>query len=86
MSSDNKMTSRKEVDQKKHSHTMIFAGTHVNFCEIVHIYMCADADCGHWSSSTEHNEYQCDMQVTRYSTRVTCYECSKCGRKKQDHS
>lgn len=86
MNSNNKMSSNKEVDPKEHSHKMVFAGTNRNFCETTHIYMCSDEDCGYWSSSTEHDTSQCDMQVTRYSTRVTCYECNKCGRKSQEHS
>lgn len=28
----------------------------------------------------------CNLLVSRYSTRVTCYECSECGRNEQDRS
>ena len=70
----NKMTSKNEVYPKNHSHEMVFAGTDRNYCEITHIYMCSDPDCGYWNSSTEHDSSYCNMQVTRFSTRVTCYE------------
>ena len=83
--SEIKMSSR-EVQPKVHNHTMVYAGIDRNDCEITTIYMCSDQECGHWTSSTSHDSSGCNMQVTRFSTRVTCNECSKCGRKTVDHS
>ncbi len=85
-SNDKNMSSRNPVEPKEHLHTMVFAGSTNNHCEVVHIYMCSDQDCGYWTSESSYNSDFCDMQVTRFSTRVTCSECSKCGKRSVDHS
>ena len=75
------------VDEKDHQHHMVYAGVSRIHCEKTHINQCADRTCGYWQVGwTERDESCCNLQVTRFSTRVTCYECSHCGRKTQDRS
>ncbi len=74
------------IEPKDHNHVMVYYGFNNNGCEIHHFYICQDRKCGHWEDRFEYDHSKCDMQVTRFSTRVTCYECSKCGRKDQDRS
>lgn len=74
------------IESKNHNHIMVFAGTIKKMCENIHIYQCADNECGYWNSSSEYNKEGCDMQVTRFGTKITCYECTKCGRKLSERS
>lgn len=88
ISSDNndKMSLTNQIYPKEHNHTMVYAGTHYNHCETVVIYSCSDQECGEWTSTSTYDPSGCNMRVTKFSTRVTCSECTKCGKKSIDHS
>lgn len=73
--------------EKDHQHVMVYAGISQTHCVIKHFYSCNDKSCGYWKEGdTEINESCCNLLVSIYSTRVSCYECSECGRKEQDRS
>jgi hypothetical protein len=75
------------LGERDHEHKLKYAGISQTHCVIKHFYSCADRTCGYWEEGrTEIDVSCCNLLVTRYSTRVTCYECSECGRKEQDRS
>lgn len=81
------MSSQREpLYSKDHNHILVYEFTHENGCDITTYYICQDKECGYWESTDFHNPSKCNLQVTRYSTRVTCYECSICGRSEQERS
>ena len=76
---------RQPIEPKEHVHSMVYYVSINNGCNIINMYTCADEECGHWEESRTHNSANCDMQVTKYSTHVTCYECINCGRKESSN-
>jgi len=86
MDNSNNM-SRMPIYPLEHNHIMVYVGTQRDRCEQFDIYECGDKNCGHWEERDySHNTSNCDLQVTRFSTRTTCYECSKCNRKEIETS
>jgi len=72
------------IEAKEHNHCMVYNCTIANHCRSVKIYTCQDSSCGYWTEELVPG--RCNMEVTRYSTRVTCYECTTCGRKTTESS
>ncbi len=86
MNKSNNMTG-KQVYPIEHTHILVFACLQQDRCEGFEIYECNDKLCGYWEERNfSHNSNKCELQVTRFSTRTTCLECSKCGRKEIEHS
>lgn len=73
------------LEAKNHKHNMVYAGISQTHCVRTHLNSCDDKTCGYWEKSyTEINVAYCNLIETKYSTRVTCYKCTECGRKCQD--
>jgi hypothetical protein len=71
-------------NENEHRHQMVFYSRTQQGCHMMNFYICNDKTCEWWES--EKDSECCDFQVTRFSTRVTCYECSRCRKTNQDQS
>ncbi len=80
------MSSTNLIYPKEHTHTMCRSGRIVRGCERIDIYTCSDRECGYWAEALSYDPNECELHVISQSTRVTCRECSKCGRRTTDHS
>lgn len=69
-----------------HEHNMVNIDIIKNACEVIEVYKCSFPLCNYSYKTFTHNTFNCDMRVIKFSTRMTCYECKKCGRINNDVS
>jgi hypothetical protein len=84
----NTMTNTNRIEENKHHHTMVYVDSVEKHCMTIKIYQCTS--CDYWDEVAFKTPGKdgscCDLQITKYSTRFTCYECSQCRRTEQDMS